>query len=127
MDLQNFFSLGSALDSLMHYWETHVNGRFLVLHSWYFSAICCCYRSLVAIFMMLSLGACFCCCCRSFAVLVMLYHINLVLSAAANIYCWLSWARFCFCCRSFAVLAVLYRVNLVLPSAAGFLGDALSL
>ncbi|GAN05009.1 hypothetical protein MAM1_0079c04477 [Mucor ambiguus] len=36
------------------------------------------------------LGALFCCCCRSFAVLVMLYRINLVLSAAASIY-WLFW------------------------------------
>ncbi|GAN08105.1 hypothetical protein MAM1_0189c07612 [Mucor ambiguus] len=32
----------------------------------------------------------FCCCCHSFSVLVMLYRINLVLSAAASIY-WLCW------------------------------------
>ncbi|GAN04377.1 hypothetical protein MAM1_0062d03837 [Mucor ambiguus] len=33
----------------------------------------------------------FCCCCRSFTVLVMLYLVvDLVLSAAASICCWLS-------------------------------------
>ncbi|GAN07057.1 hypothetical protein MAM1_0146c06547 [Mucor ambiguus] len=38
------------------------------------------------------LGARFCCSCRLFVVLVMLYRVDLVLlSAAASIYCWLSW------------------------------------
>ncbi|GAN05020.1 hypothetical protein MAM1_0080c04488 [Mucor ambiguus] len=53
------------------------------------------FTAAVAVYLLLSwhcLGVRFCCCCRSFAVLlVMLYRINLVLSAAASIYCWLSW------------------------------------
>jgi hypothetical protein len=53
--LQSFLSLGFALGSLMHYWGSHVNGCFLVLHSWCFGAIYCCCPSLVATFMMLSL------------------------------------------------------------------------
>ncbi|GAN07913.1 hypothetical protein MAM1_0182d07418 [Mucor ambiguus] len=71
---------------------------------------CCCCSFIIAVLVMHSLGKLvqftaavavyliswrllgvrFCCCCRSFAVLVMLYRINLVLSAAASIYCWLS-------------------------------------
>ncbi|GAN11920.1 hypothetical protein MAM1_1266c11546 [Mucor ambiguus] len=38
---------------------------------------------LLAVLVMLCLGARFCYCCRSFVVLVMLYRANLVLSAAA--------------------------------------------
>ncbi|GAN04303.1 hypothetical protein MAM1_0060d03763 [Mucor ambiguus] len=74
---------------------------------------CCCHCSfIIAVLVMHSLGKLmqftaavavyllswrllgvrfFCCCCRSFAVLVMLYRINLVLSAAASIYWWLCW------------------------------------
>ncbi|GAN03447.1 hypothetical protein MAM1_0041c02900 [Mucor ambiguus] len=75
---------------------------------------CCCYRSfIIAVLVMHSLGKLVhftaavavyllswrllgvrfcCCCCPSFAVLVVIYRIDLVLSAAAaSIYCWLSW------------------------------------
>ncbi|GAN02598.1 hypothetical protein MAM1_0025d02042 [Mucor ambiguus] len=72
---------------------------------------CCCSFIIIAVLVMHSLGklvqftaAVFvylmswrllgvrvCCCCRSLAMLVMLYRIYLVLSAAvASIYCWLS-------------------------------------
>ncbi|GAN03247.1 hypothetical protein MAM1_0037c02699 [Mucor ambiguus] len=99
-----------------------LGAAFLVLHSWCFGAIYCCCRSLVATFMVLSLGKLLlvaarvaayllswclgarCCCgCRSLVVLAMLSL----------------GVRFCCCCRSFAVLVMLYRINLVLSAAAG--------
>ncbi|GAN04545.1 hypothetical protein MAM1_0067d04006 [Mucor ambiguus] len=52
---------------------------------------CCCCSFAIAVLVIHSLvGARFCCYCRSPAILVMLYRVNLVLSAAASIY-WLCW------------------------------------
>ncbi|GAN02186.1 hypothetical protein MAM1_0018d01627 [Mucor ambiguus] len=57
-----------------------------MVDSWCLGAICCCCRSLVATFMMLSLGVRCCCCdCRSLAVLAMHSLGNLVLASA--VYC----------------------------------------
>ncbi|GAN07819.1 hypothetical protein MAM1_0177c07323 [Mucor ambiguus] len=74
---------------------------------------CCCCSLIIAVFVMHSLGKLVlqftaavvvyllswrllgvhfcCCCCRSFAVLVILYRVNLVLSAAAASIYWLCW------------------------------------
>ncbi|GAN03514.1 hypothetical protein MAM1_0042c02969 [Mucor ambiguus] len=64
-----------------------------MVDSWCFGAIYCCCRSLVATFMMLSLGARCCCNCRSLAVLAMLSLGNLVLASAVG-------------CRSLAVVVL---------------------
>ncbi|GAN05136.1 hypothetical protein MAM1_0083d04605, partial [Mucor ambiguus] len=71
-----------------------------MIDSWYFGAIYCCCRSLVATFMMLSLGARCCCGCRSLAVLAMISLDNLVLFAAAVAVYLLPWCELgtCFCC-----------------------------
>ncbi|GAN02937.1 hypothetical protein MAM1_0031c02387 [Mucor ambiguus] len=146
MDLLNIFNLGSALDSLMHYWELAAAATVVHLLFWRCStilvlafAVCC--RSL-AVLLVLStaaaavlfatavvtvyllswcgLGACFCCllsficclvgalyccCCWSFIIAVLLVMLCLGV-------------RFCCCCRSFAAWVMLYRVNLVLSAAA---------
>ncbi|GAN04782.1 hypothetical protein MAM1_0073d04247 [Mucor ambiguus] len=68
----------------------------------------------------------FCCCCRSFVVLVMIYRISLVLSAADSIYCWLSW-RSLLLVRLFGTFGLYYvvwmclslKLNITLSEAGG--------
>ncbi|GAN02617.1 hypothetical protein MAM1_0025c02061 [Mucor ambiguus] len=111
MNLQNFFSLGSVLDSLMHYWVLAAAAAATVAHLLFWRCSLLVLDSAAY--------------CRSFTVLVLSIAaaaVVLVLFAAdVDVYL-LSWrllgVRFCCCCRLFAVLVMLCRINLVLFAAA---------